>query len=118
MKWNQFFRKNLVFFSFCALLPFHGVSFGAEPSNPDKTVVLDESMIKGGAASKKKGGGGATEALPALSTALPWEGETEGEDPEMTREIFRQITHPDLSFFEGDRMNEDESNRGDSNGNR
>ncbi len=81
----------------------------------DKTILLDESQIKGaGAGEKGTGGTSANEALPALSTDLPWEGqEEEQEDPDIAREIFRQLAQPDPSFFMEEQLKEDEPTKGD-----
>lgn len=88
----------------------------AERPAPDKTIVLDESQIKG-AGSVSKESAGPKESLPALSLTLPWEGEIPEGDPNIALEIFRQLSQPNPSYFIEDQLKSG-LNKGDKNGNR
>lgn len=93
------------------LIFFQGIAFGADRDRPapsEKTIVLDESQIKGADAH-------ADGDPPPLSTSLSWEGAEEEEDPNLAREIFRKLSQPDPSYFteEWSEEKQDETTKGD-----
>lgn len=94
--------------------------FGADgPASSDKTIVLDESQIKGaGFVAKGAGESGPEEPLPALSLPLPWEGEEREGGPNIAQEIFRQLGKSDPSYFIEDQLKTSESFKGEKHGNR
>src|SRR5579884_991606 len=114
MKWNDAMKWGIrsIFLGLTFIL-FQQLVFAADPPAPsEKTIVLDESQIKGTGPAKGTGAG-ANEARPALSTALSWEGEEERENPNLAREIFRQLAQPDPAYFMEDRSRGDEPTKGD-----
>lgn len=108
-KWNGPLVIGLI------LVLSQGSVFSAErPDPPDRTIVLDESQIKGdGASAVGSDPKSAGNLLPALSTSLPWEGEEEAGETNIAREIFRQLAQPDPAYLTEDRPQEEESTKGD-----
>lgn len=81
----------------------------------DNTIILDESQIKGESAPsdpREAAGGEPSEARPALSTQLAWEGEGE-EEINLAHEIFQQLMQPDPSYLSGEALYEVEPSKGD-----
>ncbi|MDC4204862.1 MAG: hypothetical protein MPW13_10850 [Candidatus Manganitrophus sp.] len=70
MKPTLFRKAGIRSLFILTLLLFQAPLFGADrPAPSDKTIVLDESRIKGvGSVAKGAGGTGSNEPLPALST--------------------------------------------------
>jgi hypothetical protein len=102
------------------LLLSQGPVFGADrPPLPEKTIVLDESHIKGAdSVAKQTGTAHPNEALPGLSLPLFWEGEEIGGELNIAEEIFRQLTQPNPSFFKEDPLKGSELKKGEKHGNR
>lgn len=120
MKPTLFWKAGIQsLFIVLTLLLFQAPLFGADrPASSGKTIVLDESRIKGaGSVAKGAGGTGSNEPLPALSTPLPWEGE-QGGDSNIAQEIFRQLGESDPSYFMEDQLKTSESFKGEKHGNR
>lgn len=108
LKWNGLLFIGLALLS-------QGIAFGAErPAPADRTIVLDESQIKGDGVDLIEGDQKIiSDLLPALSTSLPWEGEEEAGETNIAREIFRQLAQPDPAYFMEDRSKEEGSTKGD-----
>jgi hypothetical protein len=102
MRPNLFHKTRIV--SIGLIFLFQGPVFGADrPAPSDKTIVLEESQIKGaGSVANETRNASLNEALPTLSTPLPWEGEEPGEAPNIAREVFRQLAQPNPSYFTED----------------
>ncbi|MBI3804092.1 MAG: hypothetical protein HY282_10065 [Nitrospirae bacterium] len=112
MRKDRFLQKIVPVLVSCVTLWSQGLAWAADPP-PEKTIVLDESRIKGESApGKESGGGGPADARPALSTHLAWEGE-EGEETDLSQEILRQLTQPDSLFLSGEGLEEGDLNKGD-----
>ncbi len=86
----------------CTLNPFLSALSHAETTeiNRDQTILLNQSAIKGDRLEVEKDVNlfQKREDLPALSTALRWEG-NDMIELDIPKEILDQLTQPDLSYI-------------------